>query len=226
MTADLTVLFDLDGVLVDTQDAEIMALCRFAESVDADIPDDFAALLAGRRMQQSIDIIAGRSRTTVPPDALAIVRRLAEEELVGKLRPVPGVLQVLTGIVADKYVVSNSPLEMIIDRLSRCGLSAHFAGPHFSAYEWRTWKPEPDLYRAALQTLAVDSGRAVAVEDSEVGVRAALGAGLRTCWYQPGQATAEAWSSAPRIFGDMADLTRILAELDELPVSAASRPAS
>lgn len=206
-------LFDLDGVLVDTQDAETLALLRFAESVHADVPvDDFAELVAGRRMQESVDLIGSYSRLAMPSDAVARVRKLAEEFLVDRLRAVPGVEQALAAWTGEKYVVSNSPLDMIVDRLNRTGLSGYFKGPHFSAYELATWKPEPGLYLAALNALNIGADDAIAIEDSEVGVRAAEAAGIRVCWYRLGAATAQSWSSLIRIVGDMAALADILGE--------------
>lgn len=215
-------LFDLDGVLVDTQDSETLALLRFAESVRAQVPSDFATLVAGRRMQESVDIIGSYSEQTMPSDAVATVRKLAEEYLTDKLRAVTGIVQALSEIVGEKYVVSNSPLDMIVDRLTRTGLLRYFAGPHFSAYELRTWKPEPGLYQDALKTLGVDPSRAVAIEDSEVGVRSARGAGIRVCWYRPGETSMTSWSSPIRIFGDMAALPCIAAEASQERLSTAA----
>lgn len=206
-------LFDLDGTLVDTQNAETLALLHFARTVHSRISsDDLTPLVAGRRIQDSIDIIRSYGSDAMPPDAVMTIRELTEEYLTGRLRTMPGVARALIDITGEKYVVSNSPLDIIVDRLAQTKLLSHFTGPHFSAYELRSWKPEPGIYLGALERLQVDPLCAVAVEDSEVGVQAAREAGIRVCWYRPGEPTAASWSSMVRVFGDMAALPHILDE--------------
>lgn len=207
-----TALFDLDGVLVDSQDAEVQALLDFAESVQAKVPaNGLSELVAGRRMQESVDIIAQYTQTRLPHDAVGQVRKIADNYLQDRLCATPGVYRALRGITMRKYVVSNSPLNMIQDRLSRTGLAAFFRGPHFSAYELGVWKPDPGLYRKAVQLLALDPKTVVAIEDSRVGVRSAHGAGLRVYWYQPGQPAQSLCSSSIRVFGDMSVLPELIA---------------
>ncbi|MFL4910467.1 HAD family hydrolase [Streptomyces sp. MMS24-I2-30] len=211
MTAQ-TVLFDLDGVLVDSQDAEVRALLDFAESVHARVPAvGFAELVAGRRMSESVGIIGQYTDTPLPDDAVAQVREIAERYLGTRLRATPGMAKALREITAPRYVVSNSPLSMIEDRLRRTGLAGFFNGSHFSAYELGTWKPDPGLYRQAVELLAVDPETVVAVEDSEVGVRSAHDAGLRVYWYRPDHHEETRCSQRVRVFGDMNALPKLIA---------------
>ncbi|MGE2724498.1 HAD family hydrolase [Mycolicibacterium pulveris] len=209
----VAVLFDLDGTLVDSQDAETLALHRLATQLGGEISTaEVASLAAGRRMQEAIDMICARVSVSPPVDALARTRRLAEVFLEGRLRCIPGVDDALERIDHPKFVVSNSPEDMICDRLVRTNLAPHFPGPHFSAYEFHTWKPAPDLYLAAIRSLGLTTETAVAVEDSEVGVQAAVAAGLRVYWYQPGFAGEECWAGSVRVFGQMSALPEMLAE--------------
>jgi HAD superfamily hydrolase (TIGR01509 family) len=207
-----TVLFDLDGVLVDSQDTEVRALLDFAERVHALIPaEGFADLVAGRRMAESVEIIGRHTDTPVPDDAVEQVREIAERYLGTRLRATPGMAAALREVTVHKYVVSNSPLDMIRDRLERTGLAGYFTGPHFSAYELETWKPDPGLYRKAVESLGVDPGTVVAIEDSEVGVRSAHGAGLRVYWYRPGRPEESRCSPPVRVFGEMRALPKMIA---------------
>jgi HAD superfamily hydrolase (TIGR01509 family) len=207
-----TVLFDLDGVLVDSQGAEARALLDFAERVHAPVPaEGFADLVAGRRMADSVDIIGRHTNTPLPDDAVEQVREIAERYLGTRLRATPGMAAALREITVGKYVVSNSPLDMIRDRLERTGLAGHFTGPHFSAYELGTWKPDPGLYQKAVESLGVSPGTVVAIEDSEVGVRSAHDAGLRVCWYRPGHPGQSRCTPPIRVFGEMSALPRMIA---------------
>jgi HAD superfamily hydrolase (TIGR01509 family) len=212
-STDVAVLFDLDGTLVDSQDAETLALQRLAQQLGGEISTrTIADLAAGRRMQEAIDMICAHLGVTPPVNALPRTRRIAEELLDGRLRCVPGVDDALERIAHPRYVVSNSPVDMIGDRLLRTNLLRHFPGPHFSAYEYRTWKPDPDLYLSAVHHLGVDKDVAIAVEDSKVGVQAAVAAGLRVYWYQPRSTDDSCWAGAVRTFSQMAALPAMLDE--------------
>ena len=221
-TTDVAVLFDLDGTLVDSQDAETLALQRFAAQFGVEVlAGEVDDLVAGRRMQEAIDLLCAYIKVDPPQDALPRVRTLAEKLLDGRLRCIPGVDAALGQIDHPKYVVSNSPVDMIDDRLARTRLLHHFPGAHFSAYEYQTWKPAPDLYLSAIHDLGLDQDSAIAVEDSRVGVQAAVAAGLRVYWYQPTFVGTNCWVGSVRLFGQMSALPAMLAE--DLPHNAHRR---
>ncbi|MCV7302605.1 HAD family phosphatase [Mycobacterium barrassiae] len=212
-TSGVAVLFDLDGTLVDSQDAETLALQRLATQLGGEIStDEIAHLAAGRRMQEAIDMLCAYIDVIPPVNALPRARLLAEELLEGRLCCVPGVDEALQRSEYPNFVVSNSPLDMIGDRLSRTGLLQHFPGPHFSAYEFHTWKPAPDLYLAAVDGLGLDPDAVIAVEDSMVGVQAAIAAGLRVYWYRSDFVGEARWDDSVRVFGEMSALPEMLAQ--------------
>ena len=218
MRGDVAVLFDLDGTLVDSQDAETLALQRLAHQMGGEISTSTVAdLAAGRRMQEAIDMLCAHLEMTPPVNALPRTRRIAEELLEGRLRAVPGAEEALSRIDHPRYVVSNSPVDMIRDRLLRTNLLQHFPGPHFSAYEYQTWKPDPDLYLSAIRHLGLDKEAAIVVEDSRVGVQAAVAAGLRVYWYQPHSIGDSCWAGSVRVFNQMSALPAML-EADLSPV--------
>ena len=111
----------------------------------------------------------------------------------------PRVEAALRAITVPKYVVSNSPRDMIGDRLRMTGLDGYFGGTHFSAYELGVWKPDPLLYRIAAESVAVAPADALVIEDSLVGVVAAAAAGMRVLWYRPRPDPADPPKS--RVFG-------------------------
>lgn len=220
--SDVAILFELDGTLVDSQDAEALAMQCFARQLGGTIlAPDINDLIADRRMQEAIDMLCAHIGVNVPADALPRVRQLAEYFLERRLRCVPGVDAALGRIDHPKFVVSNSPVDTIDDRLSRTKLLRHFPGAHFSAYEYQTWKPAPDLYLAAIQDLGLEPDAAIAVEDSRVGVQAAVEAGLRVYWYQPSFRGSNCWVGQVRLFGKMSALPTMLE--GDLPLPAHRR---
>jgi HAD superfamily hydrolase (TIGR01509 family) len=207
MTTIEAVFFDLDGVLVDSQGAENDALLYLAELIGASISAADAELLfTGRRIQESVDLLAPYATAPMPADPVGVVRARCEQLIAGRLHAVPGVDSALRAITVPKYVVSNSPLAMIRERLRMTGLHDHFGDDHFSAYEIGVWKPDPGLYLTAAESVALDPRRILVIEDSEVGVRAAAAAGMPVLWYRPRPSPADPHIPGSRPLTDMADL--------------------
>ena len=74
-------------------------------------------------------------------------------------------------------------------------------------------KPDPAVYLEAVRRLGVDPTHCIAFEDSERGLRAAKGAGLR-CWVLPSPLAADAdWSEADGVLGDIAEVPALIASL-------------
>jgi beta-phosphoglucomutase-like phosphatase (HAD superfamily) len=106
-------------------------------------------------------------------------------------------------------VVSNSPLEMIRDRLRMTGLDKYFDKKHFSAYEIGVWKPDPRLYLIAAESVAIAPPEILVIEDSRVGVQAAAAAGMPVLWYRPRPGPDDPHIPGARPLSDMSDLAKV-----------------
>ena len=207
----VAVFFDLDGVLVDTQAAELQALEQLVRQQGGGaLLESVADAVNGIRMQDAINLVCDAAQIVPPADALAQVRRLTERLLAGRTIRIEGIAEALSRIGHPKYVVSNSPLELIERRLAQARIERHFPGPHFSAYELNSWKPAPDLYRAALSTVAVPARNVIAIEDSKAGVESARLAGLRVYWYQPRKSGETHLAASVTTFVRIAELPEML----------------
>lgn len=205
------VIFDLDGILVDTQEAENGALGHLAGLMG--LPTTLAEaneMFSGKRMQECIDLLEERSGHPPPAGAMRLVRDRCEELIGGRLDPLPGVAAALDRISVPKCVASNSPGDIIERRLRAAGVLHHFGGRLFSAYDVDAWKPDPRLFLWAAAECGADAARCVVIEDSEVGVAAGVDAGMRVLQYttRPG---AGPHRPGAHVFTDMADLPGLLA---------------
>lgn len=183
------VIFDLDGVLVDTQDAENGGLAYVGElmglTFDKERRDE---LFSGKKMQECLDLMEELTGTSPPPDAMPLARAKCEELIGDTLEPIDGVAAALARLsampgVSGMCVASNSPLELIERRLAKAGILHHFDGGLFSAYEVGAWKPDPKLFLRAAEAAGAAVDDCVVVEDSPVGVDAGLDAGMRVLQY-------------------------------------------
>lgn len=187
-------VFDLDGVLVDTQDAENGGLAYVGElmglRLDKEQRDE---LFSGKKMQECLDLMADLTGHAPPQDAMPIARARCEELIGDRIEPIDGVayaLEQLAAALGDRMcVASNSPLAIMESRLGKAGILHHFEGRLFSAYEVDAWKPDPKLFLWAAERCGVTPDACVVVEDSPVGVDAALGAGMRVLQYTADPAT-------------------------------------
>ncbi len=206
------VIFDCDGVLVDSEPISIR--------IDVEM---FAEVGMTVSEQEVIERFVGRSPELLvqaveeqlghpPPDGWEEhgerrLRRAFETEL----EPVDGIREALELISLPMCVASSSPPERLRFKLELTGLYERFAGRIFSATEVANGKPAPDLFLHAARQMGVDPAGCVVVEDSRYGVQAARAAGMEVLGYAGGVTPAEALAG-PRttVFDDMRSLPELL----------------
>jgi len=173
------VIFDCDGVLVDTE--------RLAARVDVQVlaslgwsltEDEIIERFVGRSdadMRAAIEKQLGRSLpVNWDQEFEPLYRKTFEQEL----RPVEGIVAALDAIPITTCVASSGTHEKMRFTLGLAGLYDRFAGRIFSATEVSRGKPAPDLFLHAASRMGVDPSRCAVVEDSRFGVEAARAAGM------------------------------------------------
>jgi HAD superfamily hydrolase (TIGR01509 family) len=182
----LAVVFDMDGVLVDT------------EHLWDEVREELTTEWGGRYTPEAQEAMMGMSslewsrylHETVglrePPETInaEVVRRmLARYEI--ELPVVPGAVEAVRRLDGEGFklaVASSSNRELIETVLRRIELAALFEAT-VSSEEVRRGKPWPDVYLEAARRLNVPTSRCAAVEDSASGIRAARAAGMRVLAY-------------------------------------------
>ncbi len=202
-------VFDLDGLILDTESTVYatwhavyrdhgvaLPLDRWQQAIGSDDThfEPLSFLLAER---PSIDV-----------DALHERRRVHREQLLAELGPCAGVAERLAEARARGLrlaVASSSGRAWVEHHLDRLGLRPHFAAVRCREDVARV-KPDPALYRSAVDALGVPPQDAVAFEDSPNGVAAAVAAGLR-CVAIPGPMTRGLCFDAAHLWlGSLAEL--------------------
>jgi HAD superfamily hydrolase (TIGR01509 family) len=212
----ILVIFDLDGVLVDTQGAETRVLEQLGESVGVRFAEgDAERLFCGKRLGECLDILARLADAPMPPDAVEIVRSGCRDILQSTLRAMPGVVDALEVIDVDKCVASNSPADLIRERLKATGLMDYFGDRIYSAYDIGSWKPDPDLFLWAAASCGRVADQCIVVEDSPVGVQAALAAGMTVLQY----GHARPFRDDVTAFSQMSELPALLAQQNHFSYS-------
>ena len=195
------VLFDLDGVLVQTEplkaQAHLAALRHFGGQASL---ETYSSLM-GRSHAAVRDGLAEAAAVVVDPDIYTQIYRATLAGLMEtRLKLTPGAQALVRSLVAKGLrlaLVSSSSAAVIEQVLERTGLAPYFA-VRVSADDVAHKKPAPEPYLAALRRLGLPPERALAVEDSPAGVRSARLAGLRVIALQHAlnrrQDFTEAWA--------------------------------
>ncbi len=173
------VIFDCNGVLVDSESIASAVLSRALASVGIKAPpQDLTRRFHGRRPSDVFNAIEQATGRRLPKD---FAQRVGDETLrrmCAELRPIPHAARALTWIRGPKAVASSSPLERIQAALEITGLLGFFCGRLFSASRVNRGKPAPDLYLHAAAQMQIHPSKCIVVEDSVPGITAAEAAGM------------------------------------------------
>lgn len=197
----MLVIFDCDGVLVDSETiaARVLSECLAAEGV-ALSADEVIERYRGKSVPHcerlaAADLAGLDDREPLDEAQLARARRFWRHMQLQTLRACERDLQTIPGVEAvldaldergtPYCVASNGKHEKMAVTLHTTGLLPRFEGRIFSYEDVAEGKPAPDLFLHAARSLGFEPGRAVVVEDSVTGVRAAGAAGMRVLGYCP-----------------------------------------
>jgi HAD superfamily hydrolase (TIGR01509 family) len=210
------VVFDLDGVIIDSEQAWNEVRRAYSASWGGRWTDDDQRAVMGHNSRQWAAHI--REHFGVPASEDEVIRGVVQLLLRRyEERPplLPGAAEAVRRLAGGcrLAVASSSPLEVIEHVLRAAGLADAFAAV-VSSDEVERGKPAPDVYLTACARLGVEPARAVAVEDSGNGIRAAHNAGMCVIALpNPHFAPApDALALAARVIASPADLTVELVE--------------
>ncbi|MFD5453449.1 HAD family hydrolase [Streptomyces sp. NPDC127100] len=208
------ILFDNDGVLVDSEPISNRLLA--AHLTELGHPTSYEDSLRdymGSAMHRVHDLVLERSGRPLPEDFDDVFHRRVFAAFERDLEPVPGVVGVLEKLAADEVpycVASSGSHERIRVGHRKTGLDRWFDDARiFSAEDVGRGKPAPDLFLHAAERMGVAPERCLVIEDSALGVRAAVAAGMDVYGFT-GMTPAERLTGATRLFGDMGELADLL----------------
>ncbi len=210
------VIFDCDGVLVDT---ETIAGSMFAEFVRAEgysgTHEECLRTFRGRSLKSAVEIVEADIGRRLPPDWADAIEEEVQAIFRRSIDPIPHVHHV-TGAIENRglarCVASSSVMDHIENAVEKIGLADHFGGNLFSATMVEKGKPAPDLFLHAAREMGHAPGVSMVIEDSLPGVQAGIAAGMRVFGYAGNKATdGRALADAGAIvFDDMRKLPTLM----------------
>jgi putative hydrolase of the HAD superfamily len=213
--APRALLFDFDGLILDTESAIYEAWRQLYASHGHPLTLETWAQCVGSDFNHAFDPKADLERLTGQSfdwEAQEAALTARVHELLVDYPILPGVVDLLEAASAAGIpcaVASSSPATWVGPHLERLGLRRFFRDVVTRESVERI-KPAPDLYRKAAERLGVQASEVVVLEDSLNGLRAALAAGMR-CIVCPGPTTQHL---------DLSAAWRRVSSLAEIPLSS------
>ncbi|QFQ31158.1 HAD-IA family hydrolase [Janibacter melonis] len=211
------VIFDCDGVLVDSERLNVRTWRRMTTDLGLDLSDeDVVHTFVGKAYADNrvrLTELVGRDLDPAWERRFRAEFRASHAEL----EIIPGARHALEACVAgglEVCVASGSMRQALEYKLEATGLAGLLPpSARFSSEEVERGKPEPDVFLLAARSMGHDPARCVVVEDSLAGVAAGRAAGMRVVGYESDM-TPHAWfAEADAVVTDMAQVPAVAADL-------------
>lgn len=212
------ILFDCDGVLVDSEPITNGVLRDLLEEAGWLLtPEDCMRLFIGKAVREERQMIEAATGRPLTEDWMQLFYARRNRALEAQLEMVAGADAAVAAAHAHTRqriaCASGADRFKVEMQLSKVGLMDFFAGRIFSGHEMARSKPAPDVYLAAAQHLQAPPQQCLVIEDTPTGVLAGVAAGA-TVWAYcplPEQGAALRQAGASHLFEHMAQLPQLLA---------------
>lgn len=217
MAESWLVIFDCDGVLVDSERLNVRTWTGMMRDAGVDFTEaDAVETFVGKAYKDNRVTLAELTGAVPDPEWerswRAEFARSQEE-----LEPIPGAgeaVEAIRELGHEVCVASGSLLTAIGTKLGRTGLDGYFAEEsRFSAEQVEHGKPAPDVFLLAAEQMGHPVSRCIVIEDSRAGIEAAVAAGMPVVGYRSDMTPVGWLDDASAVIDDMADLPSVISRL-------------
>ena len=192
MTGIDLIIFDCDGVLVDSEiiasqvQAELVSEAGFPISVE-----EMNERFAGLTWRDTLLTIEKEASIPLSASLIDRVDTILDKRLAADVKIIDGVKSVLLQLTLPHCICSNSTSARLATMLGRVGVKDHFGKHIYSARDLGPdrVKPKPDIFLHGAAQFGVDPARVLVIEDSVHGVHGARAAGMRVVGFTGGSHT-------------------------------------
>ncbi len=205
------VIFDCDGVLVDSETISNAVFVDMANELGANIDLKYALkYFKGSFFQECVDHVSKLIDSEIPQSFEKEYRQRSFDAFKANIKPIEGVLEVLQNIELPFCVASSGPENKIKLNLELTGLLPYFGDNIFSAYAIQKWKPDPGVFLLAAETMGYKPNACVVIEDSLSGIKAAVNGGFDVFGFTAHDINNELEALATKTFDNMSDLLEMI----------------
>jgi HAD superfamily hydrolase (TIGR01509 family) len=211
------VLFDCDGVLVDSEPITNGVLRQMLNEAGWALTQaECEQLFIGKAVRDERARIECETGRPLTEDWMRAFYARRDERLRAELRTMAGALEAV--VAAHRHTdgriacASGADKAKVVMQIAMAGMAPYFEDRIFSGHDQPRSKPHPDVYLAAAAHVGIAPERCLVVEDTATGVRAGLAAGATVWGYCP--------SGHGRAFEGL-PVARVLRHMDELAAALA-----
>ena len=203
------VIFDIDGTLVDSNDAHAQSWVDTFAEAGYDVPFDVVRPLIGMGGDKLLPKTIGKSRDS--EEGKKLVKRRSEifrERYLPHLRPLKGARDLVLRVRSDglKAVVATSAKEEELRGLLKAAQVDDLMEEEATASDADRSKPDPDIVHAAIEQSGISSEYLVMIGDTPYDIEAASRAQVRTIAFRSGGWKDDALKGAVEIYNGPDDL--------------------
>jgi HAD superfamily hydrolase (TIGR01509 family) len=218
------IIFDCDGVLVDSEIIAAEVESRLLTEAGYPIGiEEMGERFAGMTWQNILLQVEREASIPISASLIDKSEALLDLRLKQDVQAIAGVEAAVTRIALKRCICSNSSSARLEMMLGKVGLKPLFAPGIYSAKDLgaERVKPKPDIFLHGAKQMGVSPSRAVVVEDSVHGVKAARAAGMRVIGFTgashtyPSHADKLTDAGAETVISRMIDLPGVVAALAE-----------
>ena len=181
----MLIIFDLDGVLIDSEPLAAEAMSTVLGSFGHDVSPKDIMHTCRAEPRDILAKVEERLAKVLPAEVAEGIWPATRKLFANRLAPMPGVIPFLQELPWSHRCIFLLP-ERIRFSLEVTGLLPHFEERYFSSSQVARGKPAPDLFLHAARTMHVEPRKCVVIEDSIAGVTAATAAGMHVIGFVGG----------------------------------------
>jgi HAD superfamily hydrolase (TIGR01509 family) len=204
------VIFDMDGVIIDTEPLHAIADNRILEDSGITTPEGYFERFAGWTNQAMWEEIGKEYNFKMSVEDIVKLQLPLKLDLLreGDYSPISGVIELMEKIKEldlPMAIASSSPVEFIEAVVEKLGIREYIKF-WLSGEDVARSKPEPDIFLKVAAVLNVDPGECLVIEDSASGITAAKRAGMKCIGYRNLNSGNQDLSGADFIVGDLNEI--------------------
>src|SRR5690606_10843304 len=206
-----SVLFDMDGVIVDTEPLHYKAYYRMFDDVNIQVSNELYASFTGQSTLSICKILCQKFNLNLGPETLVDIKREHFKHLFDSdmsLSLIDGVLDLIKDYHKNKLLLvlaSSASMQNIHNIFERFDLDQYFIAK-ISGADLKQSKPHPEIFEAAAMAAFCKPSECMVIEDSTNGIQAAKAAGIYCVGYDSLHSHDQDYSLADMVVSECEDI--------------------
>nr|WP_199000580.1 HAD family hydrolase [Flavobacterium sp. ASV13] len=205
------IIFDCDGVLVDTEKIGNGIMLSMAAEYGFKMKlEDAYRDFNGRNLKECFLHIENAIGKKLPDNFESEYREKSFEAFKTQVQPMEGIISFIEKLKIPYAVASSGPVDKIRLNLEVAGLLDKFENKIFSSYQINSWKPDPGIFLHAAKEMGFEVKDCIVIEDSKAGVKAGIQGGFKVYGFTNGYNNEDLEKEGAILFDSYEQLSEML----------------